>query len=321
MRPQWIGARLFVAAALVGRDAPFYRPALRALAPVSCRGCRTRFFRFSKEETMPFTLIRGAFAPSLGTPDGDSLRFVPDDPDPLFRLRRRGRPPRINRNNGSIQLRYEAIDTMESQALMPFSSDATASNLALAGVGDGTPGRGHIFSTQIDPYGRPIAFVFAGDTDHADGSDVFLGPDDIMASINVQQLARGHAYPLFYDTLFDDLRQRCTAVSLQATAERLGVWSADRTNTGATWTGAMATLPPIFPKLWRRIRDYLGDETFFDPARPMAGLTDWIEQERPERVSVPNRNLFTGFDDIIEVTDTTVRMTVQPHELVIISAT
>ena len=270
---------------------------------------------------MPFTIIKGTFQPSFGRPDGDSLRFVPDDPAPLFRLRRRNRPPKVNPSNGSIQLRYEAIDTMESSALDPFASDATASNLDLAGTNGGSqPARGYIASTQIGPNGRPIAFVFAGDTAEADGAEVFLSTKDIETSINVQQLARGHAYPLFYDTLFDDLRIRCTEVSLAAKAAGLGVWAADRTTSGAEWTGTPDTLPPIFPKLWRRIDDYVRDDTFFDPTRPFANLKPWIVQRGEERVVVADQGLFTGFDNVIETTDDTVRLTVEPHRLVVISA-
>jgi len=117
---------------------------------------------------MPFTLIKGTLSPELGKPDGDSMRFVPDDPSPIFSLRRRGRGPKINQNNGSIQLRFEAIDTVESAALEPFASDATKSNIELATGGQDT-GRGHIFSSQLGPNGRPIAFVFAGDSNLDDG--------------------------------------------------------------------------------------------------------------------------------------------------------
>lgn len=266
---------------------------------------------------MPFTLIKGKFEPTFGKPDGDSLRFVPDDPSPIFKLRRRGRGPKINSNNGSIQLRYEAIDTMESSALQPFSSDATTSNLELAAANGG---RGYICSNQLGPHGRPIAFVFSGNTAINDGDDnVFLDTNDIMDSINVQQLARGHAYPLFYDTLFDDLRDRCAQVSNQAKSAGLGVWAADETNSGATWTGNADSLPPIYPKLWRRIDKFVEDDTFFDPAKPFANLTEWIDQRSDERVSVPGQGVFTGFDNVIETTDTSVKMKFEPHELVVVS--
>lgn len=266
---------------------------------------------------MPFTIIKGEFKPDFGRPDGDSLRFVPDDPSPIFRLRRTGRGPKINSSNGSIQLRYEAIDTMESSALRPFSSDATDSNLELA-MNDG--GRGYICSRQLGPNGRPIAFVFSGDSHHTDGSnDVFLNPDEIMNSVNLAQFERGHAYPLFYDTLFDDLRERCIEVVLEAKSNGRGVWSNDKTSSGASWTGDPDTMDPIFPKLWRRIDKYVTDDTYFDPARPMANLKDWIEHTDDERVSVPEKGIFTGFDNILEVTDDTVKMLYEPHEVVVVS--
>lgn len=271
---------------------------------------------------MPFTLIKGSFAPELGRPDGDSMRFVADDPAPFFRLRRRGAPPKINATNGSIQLRYEAIDTMESRALDAFSAPATAANLDLAGTEGGTRrARGHLFSTQLGPHGRPIVFAFAGEASQPDGAEIFLGPDDIMTSLNVQLLAAGHAYPLFYDTLFDDLRQRCTEVTLAAQAAGRGVWAADRTLEPTRWDDDLGALPPIFPKLWRRLDAYARDETFFDPQRPLAGFKPWLEIERPERVSVPSEDLFTGFDNLVETTDETVRLTVAPHRMVIVSET
>lgn len=271
---------------------------------------------------MPFTLLKGTFQPSFGRPDGDSLRFVPDDLSPIFRLRRRGRGPKINQDNGSIQLRYEGIDTMEKSALEPFSSDATKANLDLAGTdGGANSARGHIFSNQLGPNGRPIAFVFAGDTALEDGrDDVFITPDDIQQSLNVQLLRAGHAYPLFYDTLFSDLRVRCTEASAEARAAHHGVWEADATLTGASWTGDVDMLKPIFPKLWRRIDDYVRDDTFFDPARPFANLKPWMEQLGEERVFVLSKAAFTGLDDLVKTTNDTVQLTAAPHDMVIVSA-
>lgn len=270
---------------------------------------------------MPFKLIKGAFAPGFGRPDGDSMRFVPDDPAPLFRLRRRGAPPKVNPNNGSIQLRYEAIDTMESRA-GALADAATRSNLELAGFGGDAPpdtARGEIYTTQLGPNGRPIVFAFAGDSGRPDGEDVFLGPDDIMASLNLKQIARGHAYPLFYDTLFDDLRERCADVSNAAKAGGVGVWARDATTAGARWTGDVETLAPIFPKLWRRIDRFARDETLFDPATPFRHLKLFLEMNE-ERVTLPARRRFTGFDDLVETTDDTVRLTAEPHEMVFVSS-
>lgn len=155
---------------------------------------------------MPFTVIKGEFVPEAGRPDGDSMRFRPDDPSPIFKLKRRGRPPKINAINGTIQLRFEGIDTMESKAAQPFSSNATRSNLELCGVPNGTgTGRGYILTNQTGPNGRPIAFVFSGEPDELDGSEVFMGIEKMKDSVNYKQIEMGHAFPLFYDTLYSDL--------------------------------------------------------------------------------------------------------------------
>lgn len=265
---------------------------------------------------MPFRVIKGELRPDLGRPDGDSMRFVPDEPAPLFQLIRRGSGPKINQSNGSIQLRYESIDTMESRA-GGLATTATDSNIELADAG-GTPRRAYICSTQLGPNGRPIVFVFVGDTQVEDGGDMFLGADDIMASINVRQFERGLAYPLFYDTLFDDLRERCAEVSQQARASGEGVWAEDATMDGAEWGGSVESLPPIFPKLWRRIDRFVRDETLFDPDAPFRNLKEFIERTG-ERIAILSQQKFTGFDNVIETTDNTVRLTVDPHDLVVVS--
>ncbi len=178
----------------------------------------------------------------------------------------------------------------------------------------------YICSTQLGPNGRPIALVFAGEADGDDGGDIYLEPNDIMSSVNVQQFQRGFAYPLFYDSLYDDLRDRCTEVSLEAKRQKRGVWKVDKTNSadGAEWTGDPDTLAPTFPKLWRRIDKYVRDETLFDPDKPFRNLLEFIERT-DERISILSQSRFTGFDNVIETTDNTVRMTVDPHDVVVIS--
>lgn len=270
---------------------------------------------------MPFTLIKGEFVPEAGRPDGDSIRFRPDNPDPIFRLKRRDRPPRINSNNGTIQLRFEGIDTMESRALTPHSSDATQSNLELCGVPDGTgTARGYILSNQLGPHGRPIAFVYPGDADEDDGASVFLEPARARESVNFAQIARGHAYPLFYDTLFSDLR---VAFADETKTARTGgdhVWSADATNTGAEYggPGSLETMAPIFPKLWRRLDTYSRDSDVMDRDR-LDEFPEYLDSLREERVFIISEARSTGFDNVIQVDGNTISMTVLPDDLIVIS--
>jgi hypothetical protein len=71
---------------------------------------------------MPFTLIKGTFVPAAGTPDGDSVRFLADNNGLWNTLQ--GRPVNISPVNGTVQLRFEAIDAIEKKAILPFSMDA-----------------------------------------------------------------------------------------------------------------------------------------------------------------------------------------------------
>ena len=82
---------------------------------------------------MPFTLIKGIFRPAAGTPDGDSVRFAPDDPGLMRSIPRVRMPP----NATAVQLRYEGIDALEKHAIQPHAQNARDTNLALLGTGGG----------------------------------------------------------------------------------------------------------------------------------------------------------------------------------------
>lgn len=270
---------------------------------------------------MPFTLITGEFVPEAGRPDGDSIRFRPEQPDLVFKLRRRRVPPKINQNNGTVQLRFEGIDTLESRANSTYAIPATDSNLALCGVPDGKGiARGYILSNQIGPNGRPIAFVYAGEPDDADGSEIFLEPEQMRASVNVAQLERGHAYPLFYDTLFADLR--CALVDAVSGARDggKGIWAEDATQTGALWRGydGIGDMPPIFPKLWRRLESYGRDPDISDPSS-LDEFRDYVKFVHPERVLILPEARSTGLDNLIRTTGDTIRLDYRPEDLVIMS--
>lgn len=271
---------------------------------------------------MPFTLIKGEFVPEVGRPDGDSMRFRPDNPTPLFMLKRRGAPPKINQNNGTIQLRFEGIDTMESKAADPYASEATKSNLELCGVPEGTgTARGYILTNQIGPNGRPIAFVYAGDTAETDGErTIYLDEEKLKDSINYKQIERGHAYPLFYDTLFFSLRKELSNCAKTARQNGRNVWSNDLTNSGATYTGvqSLLSMAPIFPKLWRRLEKYSRDRDIMNP-NSLDEFMDYMESIREERVFIISESKSTGFDDIIKVEENTVKLEYLPEDIVVVS--
>jgi endonuclease YncB( thermonuclease family) len=270
---------------------------------------------------MPLLLIKGTFRPGAGVPDGDTVRFEADNPDLLFRLMRQGSPPRLSGQTRTIPLRYEGVDAMERGARAPESPEATAANLGFLGLsGPGGEGRGHVFSRLLDTNGRVIAFVFAGDAPEEDGAEVFVDVARIRNSVNWRLLDAGHVYPLLYDTLFADLRQEFIDVATAAQLSARGVWREDATTSGVTWAGrnSLATLPPVMPKLWRRLEDYTGDRLFREFSDTLDAFTEYLRARR-DRLLVLPENRFTGFDNIVAVTGSQVSLAYQPQELVFVS--
>lgn len=264
---------------------------------------------------MPFVLLSGSFLPGFGVPDGDSLRFVPDDPNPLFKLKRRGSPPKPHPDNGSVQLRYEGIDAIEKGSTSPFAAAAKKRNIDLAMQAGG---RGHILTNQLDENGRPISFAFSGDAKDS-GDDIRLDAKRLGRSINFQLATEGLVHPLFYDTLYIDLRKALAKATKAARQAGAGLWATDATLGGTQWTGSVASLPPLFPKLWRRLETYAKDPAYFDPARPFANIARYIKMEHPERVFILSLGKTTGFDNVVKATADSVALAHEPEDLVVVS--
>lgn len=221
---------------------------------------------------MPFTLIKGTFCVVGLSPDGDSIRFVPDD-DALVRAL----PGGSSNGKPSRQLRLEGIDALETHynaRHQPgrWAFAATEAILAFAGVGnvqwdsrhatvvaadDGT--RGWILARHKEKYNRPVAFLFAGEAPDDDGASVMLGEELLRRSFNLQALHEGLAYPTFYASLFADLRTAMTAATVDARTGKRGLWQDDRTTAGfeAASLAVLMDEVPILPKLFRRLSDYM----------------------------------------------------------------
>ncbi|MEN9871941.1 MAG: hypothetical protein RLZZ171_2933 [Cyanobacteriota bacterium] len=259
---------------------------------------------------MPFLTIKGVFNPQSGIPDGDLVRFLADD-DSLFDLLE----GQVDfKSDGEVQLRYEGIDALEKAAIKPFSSDATEQNLQLlGGKENGQPG--YILSKQIEKNGRPVCFVFTGDTDDADGSEIILEPETVQKSVNYQLLAEGLVYPLFYDTLYQELRDRLVEAVETARQEKLGIWTEDSSNQGFTVKPPvnLAKLEPIFPKLWRRL------ETFYRrPSNQNKTATQFLEslaQGSDRLFTIPDRR-WIKFSTALEVSGDKLKLKYKPEEMI-----
>jgi hypothetical protein len=147
---------------------------------------------------VPVYSIPGSYKVVGASPDGDSVRFYPDDPTVFQRA---GLPVRLNAHGGA-QLRLDAIDALETHYTPPRSKhtwrqqhalalaagDALLTRLGFSGVQraddgtvtaatpDTTPG--DIHTTFADTYGRAVSFAYAGDRPDGDGQQAAARPPD-----------------------------------------------------------------------------------------------------------------------------------------------
>lgn len=258
---------------------------------------------------MGFRLIKGTFTPDIGEPDGDSVRFIADDLSNWSLLEgEAGDPGRED----SMQLRFEGIDSIEKAATQPLARNSRDSMLTLIG-GPGRP-RGFILAKRFEQHGRPVCFTFAGESADEDGSDIFLSAAMLEQSVNFQQVEAGFAYPLYYNTLFRDLREKFTEAVDTARTNGRGYWTTDASMTGVTVNSRadLLTIPPVWPKLWRRL------EEFLRTPRSLAGFKAFLRNTR-ERADDLTTFEQRSIDHFFEVTGNQVRMNIAPENLRVVS--
>lgn len=252
---------------------------------------------------MAYTLIRGTFRAVGFSPDGDSVRFAPADVDLVNSLP--GAKKELVQGN-SIQLRLECIDALEthftsgSQSLthQPKGPAQGARSHLLELLGftavtwddkeknvtgvDADDRPGLILAQGFDSYGtRPVAYAFADDPfpARADGDDVFLDVAALKLSANFAMVTAGHAYPMYYEGAFHDLRAAFDQAMQAAKGAQLGVWQTDVTSTGFAVPPAttLTATSALWPKLFRRVSSYFQDEP---SAQDLSGFPDWLARNR-----------------------------------------
>jgi hypothetical protein len=282
---------------------------------------------------MPMLCLAGTFRIVGTEPDGDSIRFYPDDVSQWSLV---GGPHRVRTNaSGGAQLRLDAIDALEThyapqggtRVHQPpvLAHQAAAELLRRLGFRDvqrdvekvvaAEPAHlpGYLLTRTADLYGRCVALIGRGDAPAPSGTQVRVNVAMLRRTANFRLISTGLAYPTYYQNLFPDLRRALTAEVERARPDR-GVWPEDRTQTGFEVAG-LDTLTDevvILPKLFRRLVDYLhlgaGDPS-------LAGFPDYLAQ-RNDRVLVLPEGDFTTFDTVVRVDGQTVRMTAPPENVI-----
>lgn len=275
---------------------------------------------------MTFTLIKGTFHVKGYSPDGDSIRFRAKD---SANWRKLSGPAVALNALGHSQLRIEAVDALETHYEgyhQPLRLARAAGRYLLSCLGihevvwdetqsrvikaeDGTEGYILARSTEINR--RPVAFVFAGECIEKDGSMITLNESILKKSLNYGLIARGLAYPMYYNGLFSDLRLPMTAAMKRAREDERGFWPYDLTTKGFSVPnlGTITNEVAILPKLFRRIVDYMGEGGNID------GFKDHLTKGCEPLVRVAQVH-FTRLDSIVEVKGDRVMLTESPENLI-----
>lgn len=261
---------------------------------------------------MPFVLIQGTFEPTSGIPDGDSVRFSADD-DTLFD-KLDGRTE--FKSGGQVQLRYEGIDALEKAAIQPFSSNATERNIEFLGGSEaGLPG--YILSSHADGNGRPVCFVFTGKPPKWDNSERGdeLKADLLRESLNYKLLQSGYVYPMFYETLYKELRDEMVTATQEARAKKVGIWSADRSTKGLSLDipPKLSELPPIFPKLWRRLESFYQRRS--NRNKKLNQFIESLSRGKDRLFTIPDQRSIK-FATALKVEGNELKMLYKPEEMV-----
>lgn len=240
-----------------------------------------------------YCVIKGCFTITSYEPDGDSVRFIADNPDMYQNLHGSYRI-KPSKKDGSVQLRFEAVDTPETHygsAAQPFGDKARDQLLAWMGfknikyypndpekVQSCEPEtvRGAILSKAAEANGRPVSYILL-EEDAAlleDGDWVKVDRILLEKTVNYYLLKEGIAYYTVYTSTPFIHRKLLQKIASQARNANKGVWELDATtefvleNQDSISPGGQL----ILPKLFRRCTDYLKavDKDF------KGDLADWL---------------------------------------------
>jgi endonuclease YncB( thermonuclease family) len=300
-----------------------------------------------QENAVTYRLLTGQFvirypeAPRNGPePDGDTIKFRPDDPSLVEDLGRiSGTEPDFSRLH-RISLRFEAVDALEThfaETHQELTRARAARDHVLAALGfrdvvfrpdrpdqvasanaDQLPG--WILTNGVEGNGRLVSFVFTGPAPQPNGAEVFLDGELMARSVNADLLRQGLAYPMFYTTLPADLRTQLTALSTQAREGDIGLWAGATGDPdgAADLTGGLEALQTLvlWPKLFRRlVTFYAGGNT------DLADFDAWLRanpRDRDDALVLLDTGELGNMHDVVTAATGRIRLNRWPDTFVVL---
>lgn len=227
-----------------------------------------------------YKVIAGKFHIKGFQPDGDSIRFQATNQANWDFFTWKTASDKATKKK---QLRVEAIDALETHyqgyhqprafALAALEAmleilriDTVTYSLGLTQVVAANDGKaGFIASASVDPFGRPVSYVFPKDANLTDGAVMDSSDLPIDDSVNFQLAREGLVYPTFYTTTDRVFAEKIRAVVARARATKRGIWSIDRTSDFTLLD--IRTLQEdnlVLPKLFRRLVGFYERYSDFD---------------------------------------------------------
>jgi hypothetical protein len=274
--------------------------------------------------------LRGQLVVLGKSPDGDSIRFHPDTPSLVGKLRDGDRAEPSA--DGTLQLRLDGIDTPETHyngQAQPLGEPARDELLTWCGFRDvrwsgdtvsaATPERipAAVLSGLVDPNGRPIVLLLREELPE-DGAMTAVTPELLARTANAELAGSGAGYGTLYETTPAEIRSGLRAAALAAREGGRGVWAVDAS--AAFDLRSQASIGPdgalILPKLFRRCTDYLRDR--------MSGesLPDWLRRHRtganPQDDEVYSGSSLVRLSDLIRQEGRRISLAADPLDLVFV---
>lgn len=283
-------------------------------------GCST-----SSAQTDTYLVIKGSFVIIDKSPDGDSVRFRPDNAALFKQLKRSYRIEPSK--DGTVQLRFEAIDSPElhyqgkEQPLGREARDFLLTHMGFSDylyddndtITDAVPReiRGGILSNSAEANGRPVSYAFLESdlATYTDGERIILDDSLLGKSLNTKVLQTGMAYYTVYSSQPEPQQLFMQGIAQQAKDSGLGIWAVDKTSEFTLGSFEDVTRNQlILPKLFRRCIVYLREKD-----KGFSGtFHDWLlaNPDSDDEILLGTRK--TRLSSVIESNGTTVRVLFDP---------
>jgi hypothetical protein len=192
---------------------------------------------------------------------------------------------------------------------------------------------GYIVSGDMEMNGRPVSWIFLGETDFADGDTI--SKDELArlapTSANYELLRLGMVYPLFFSTIPAVIRQLLSEAVKEGLSRAAqyptepNIWLIDYSLRGIelNTVNLLVESHSIYPYLFRKIiKHYTNVEALRQAAGEISSESIPMEgffKEGNPTIFVISEQDFLRLDEILEISGFSIRMKKAPHDLVFLA--